>query len=115
LRHLPTNHQHWGQTTGAGSALAIAEGAQTSTTPLLVLVESTDAALTLKAELQFFLAATALQVYMLPDWEILPYDSFSAHPDIISERIKTLNAISDLQQGIILVPIATLLHRLAPY
>ena len=114
LASSTNQHQHWGQTTGAGSALAMAEAAQTSATPLLVLVESTDAALTLKAELQFFLAATALQVYMLPDWEILPYDSFSAHPDITSERIKTLNAISDLQQGIILVPIATLLHRLAP-
>ncbi|MDP6191020.1 MAG: transcription-repair coupling factor, partial [Gammaproteobacteria bacterium] len=92
----------------------IAEAAQTSNTPLLVLVDNTDTALHLKAELQFFLTATDQQVHMLPDWEILPYDSFSAHPDIVSERIKTLNAIGTIKQGIILVPIATLLHRLAP-
>jgi len=117
LLPLPTSNsqnQTWAQCLGAGGALAIAEAAESSPHPLLVLVESTDAALTLKAELQFFLANSDLRVHMLPDWEILPYDSFSAHPDITSERVQTLNAISTIEQGIILVPIITLLHRLAP-
>ena len=115
--YLPANidqHSFWGQCPDAGSALAIAEAAQLAETPLLVLVNNTDNALSLKAELQFFLAGSDIQVHMLPDWEILPYDNFSAHPDIISERIKTLNAIGGIAQGIILVPIATMLHRLAP-
>lgn len=110
----PNQHAFWGQCLGAGNALAIAEAALASQQPILAVVNSTDAALTIKAELDFFLADSEVQVHMLPDWEILPYDSFSAHPDIISERINTLNTIADLQQGIILVPIATLLHRLAP-
>ncbi|MGB2517414.1 MAG: transcription-repair coupling factor, partial [Pseudomonadales bacterium] len=115
--YLPANiaqQSYWGQCPDAGSALAIAEAAQLADTPLLVLVNNTDNALSLKAELQFFLAGSNIQVHMLPDWEILPYDNFSAHPDIISERIKTLNAIGGIEQGIILVPIATMLHRLAP-
>ncbi len=115
--YLPSNssqQSYWGQCPDAGSALAITEAAQLANTPLLVLVNNTDNALSLKAELQFFLAGSDIQVHMLPDWEILPYDNFSAHPDIISERIKTLNAIGSIAQGIILVPVATMLHRLAP-
>jgi transcription-repair coupling factor (superfamily II helicase) len=33
-------------------------------------------------------------VHLLPDWETLPYDSFSPHQDLISERLATLYAIS---------------------
>ena len=106
--------QTWGECHGAGSALTIAEIAQSNPRPVLVLVESNDQALTLKAELLFFLSSTALSVHVLPDWEILAYDSFSAHPDIVSERIHALNTLNTLQQGVILVPITTLIHKLAP-
>ena len=105
---------HWGQTHGAASALAIAEAAQAHQGPLLALVKDTDAALKLSAELAFFLTGTGVECLMLPDWEILPYDSFSAHPDIVSERINTLNQITHLRQGVVIVPVATLLHRLPP-
>jgi len=104
----------WGQTHGAASALAIANTAQQHPGPVLALVKDTDAALKLRLELDFFLADTGLDCLTLPDWEILPYDSFSAHPDIVSERISTLNQITHLQQGVVIVPVATLLHRLPP-
>ncbi|MDC9719111.1 MAG: transcription-repair coupling factor [Gammaproteobacteria bacterium] len=114
---LPSKIGHkvsWGQTHGAASALAITEAAIQHQGPVLVVVADTDAALKLNAELDFFLTNTELDCLMLPDWEILPYDSFSAHPDIISERISTLNQITHLHQGVVIVPVATLLHRLAP-
>ena len=105
---------NWGQTHGAASALAISEAAQAHQGPVLALVKDTDAALKLSAELRFFLTGTGLDCLTLPDWEILPYDSFSAHPDIISERISTLNQITHLSKGVVIVPVATLLHRLPP-
>ncbi len=114
---IPSNIGHkstWGQTHGAASALAIANTAQQHQGPVLALVKDTDAALKLRLELDFFLAGTGLNCLTLPDWEILPYDSFSAHPDIVSERISTLNQITHLQQGVVIVPVATLLHRLPP-
>ncbi len=115
--YIPSEIGHksnWGQTHGATSALAIAEAAQSHQGPILTLVKDTDAALKLSAELTFFLTGTGLDCLMLPDWEILPYDSFSAHPDIVSERISTLNQITHLSQGVVIVPVATLLHRLPP-
>ena len=114
---LPSKIGHkstWGQTHGAASALAIAETALAHQGPVLALVKDTDAALKLSAEISFFLANTGLDCLMLPDWEILPYDSFSAHPDIVSERISTLNQITHLSKGVVIVPVATLLHRLPP-
>jgi transcription-repair coupling factor (superfamily II helicase) len=114
---LPSKIGHksnWGQTHGAASALAISEAALAHQGPVLALVKDTDAALKLSAEISFFLTNTGLDCLMLPDWEILPYDSFSAHPDIVSERISTLNQITHLSQGVVIVPVATLLHRLPP-
>jgi len=114
---LPSKIGHksvWAQTHGAASALAIANTAQQHQGPVLALVKDTDAALKLRLELDFFLAGTGLDCLTLPDWEIVPYDSFSAHPDIVSERISTLNQITHLQQGVVIVPVATLLHRLPP-
>ena len=55
-----------------------------------------------------------LRVHRLPDWEILPYDQFSPHPDLVSERLSTLwqFANGDFDAGI--VPVTTALQRLPP-
>src|SRR5690554_4130188 len=55
-----------------------------------------------------------LKVRLLPDWETLPYDSFSPHQDLISERLRTLHALMQNQVDILLVPVSTALYRLAP-
>ena len=117
LPSLPCNAKDkrvWGQLYAAAHALAIAEITVAAKKPVLALVKDTNDAHRLMSELRFFLAETKLPILLLPDWEILPYDTFSAHPDIISERISTLNQISHLQQGVIVVSLATLLHRLPP-
>jgi len=63
-------------------------------------------------EIAFF--APALRCALFPDWETLPYDSFSPHQDLISERLATLWRISQKEADVVLVPATTALYRLAP-
>jgi len=63
-------------------------------------------------ELAFF--APELRCALFPDWETLPYDNFSPHQDLISERLATLWRISQKEADVVLVPATTALYRLAP-
>ncbi|MEY4363599.1 MAG: hypothetical protein RLZZ24_951, partial [Pseudomonadota bacterium] len=63
-------------------------------------------------ELAFF--APSLRCVLFPDWETLPYDSFSPHQDLISERLATLWRILQHDADVVLVPATTALYRLAP-
>ena len=63
-------------------------------------------------ELAFF--APGLRTALFPDWETLPYDSFSPHQDLISERLATLWRISQREADVVVVPATTALYRLAP-
>ncbi len=63
-------------------------------------------------ELPFF--DPALRVAVFPDWETLPYDTFSPHQDLISERLATLWRIHSGDVDIVLMPATTALTRLAP-
>ena len=63
-------------------------------------------------ELPFF--DPALRVAVFPDWETLPYDTFSPHQDLISERLATLWRVRSGEADIVLLPAATALTRLAP-
>ncbi len=58
--------------------------------------------------------APGLRAHLLPDWETLPYDNFSPHQDLISERLSTLYAISRGETDLVLVPASTALYRMAP-
>ena len=66
----------------------------------------------LQDELPFF--APSLRVAMFPDWETLPYDGFSPHQDLISERLATLWAIKQREADVVFVPATTALYRVAP-
>ncbi len=55
-----------------------------------------------------------LPVIAFPDWETLPYDQFSPHPDIVSQRLAALHRLPTLTRGIVVVPVQTLMQRLAP-
>jgi transcription-repair coupling factor (superfamily II helicase) len=67
-------------------------------------------------EMAFF--APDLRCVLFPDWETLPYDAFSPHQDLISERLATLWRISQREKetgaDVVLVPATTALYRLAP-
>jgi transcription-repair coupling factor (superfamily II helicase) len=78
--------------------------------PLVIITSSAFDAQRLLEELPFF--APELLVSMLPDWETLPYDHFSPHPDLISERLATLYQISQNLCDVIIVPAGTALLRL---
>jgi len=44
----------------------------------------------------------------------LPYDRFSPHQDIVSDRLKTLYRLMHDEVGILIVPVSTIMHRLCP-
>ena len=102
--------------TGSADALLIARVAQARAAEhrLLAIVTAEPAdAPRLADELSFF--APELRVAVFPDWETLPYDTFSPHQDLISERLATLWRIHQQRDvDVVLVPATTALARLAP-
>jgi transcription-repair coupling factor (superfamily II helicase) len=80
--------------------------------PLVVVTASALDAERLREEIAWF--APKLAVHRLPDWEILPYDQFSPHPDLVSERLATLWQLANGAFDVALVPVTTALQRLPP-
>lgn len=105
---------HWGQLSGSALSLALAEAARQLDGCGVVVVADNAGADHLQATLNFFLADSTIPVLGLPDWETLPYDVFSPHEDIVSARLATLHRLTTWRQGILVLPITTLMHRLAP-
>jgi transcription-repair coupling factor (superfamily II helicase) len=93
-------------------ALATAGAARDHHGLLVAITRDTHAAQALEAELRVF--ASELPVLHFPDWETLPYDLFSPHPDIVSQRVAALYRLPTTQHGVLVVPIATLMQRLPP-
>lgn len=103
-----------GQLYGSAQGLLLAKIAQQHDGPILVLTDDAATAHRLEIETHFYMGEQALNVLHFPDWETLPYDTFSPHQDIISERLETLHQLPNFERGLLFVPIATLMHRLAP-
>src|SRR6478672_1087339 len=100
---------------GSALAVAIAAAAARHQAPLLVVARDNHAAHQIEADLHALLGTDdALPVLNFPDWETLPYDRFSPHPDIVSQRLATLARLPPLQRGVVVVPVATLMQRVAP-
>ncbi len=91
----------------------IAEAACTHPGLVVVVARDTQRAQVLESELAVF--ADELPVRQFPDWETLPYDAFSPHPEIVSQRIATLYQLPGVKRGVLVVPIATLMQRIAPH
>ena len=111
---LSRHSQRWGRLYGSSTALALAEAAAKLRAPLLVVAGDAREAERLSAELRFYLDGDPLPVLSFPDWETLPYDPFSPHQDIVSERLSTLSRLPELKRGIVVLSAATLLQRLSP-
>ncbi|WP_110600170.1 transcription-repair coupling factor [Salinicola lusitanus] len=94
---------------GSAAALALARIADDA--PLLVVTPDTASAQRLESDLRFY---ASVPVMPFPDWETLPYDSFSPHQDIVSARLRTLRELQEGTQGIVLVSVNTLMQRLPP-
>ena len=98
---------------GSADALYLAQLAQASRGKLLaVLTASANDAQRLLDEIPWF--APELRVRLLPDWETLPYDSFSPHHDLISARLATLYSVTRGECDVLLVPASTAVYRFAP-
>ncbi len=96
---------------GSADALALARLAAASR-PLAILTANAADARRLLEEMRWF--APTLAVHLLPDWETLPYDSFSPHQDLVSERLETLYLLSQDKADAVIVPVSTALLRLPP-
>ena len=103
-----------GQLYGSAQGLLLAKAAQQHDGPILVLTDDTASAHKLEVEAKFYMGEAKLPILHFPDWETLPYDTFSPHQDIISERLETLHQLPNFKRGILLVPISTIMHRIAP-
>ncbi|WP_342147188.1 transcription-repair coupling factor [Rickettsiella endosymbiont of Aleochara curtula] len=93
-------------------ALALHQIADSYEGTILVVTPDNQMANRLEAALKFF--SLQLTVLNFPDWETLPYDHFSPHQDIISQRLSTLAQLHDVKRALLLVPITTLMQRIAP-
>ncbi|EKT4440907.1 TPA: transcription-repair coupling factor [Stenotrophomonas maltophilia] len=107
----------WWRAPASPTALAwyLSQAARAHDAPLLVIARDNHSANQLEADLQTLLGGDpALPVVAFPDWETLPYDRFSPHPDIISQRLSALHRLPALKRGLVIVPVQTLLQQLAP-
>ncbi len=104
----------WGKLYGSSYGLVLSTTAAQHSGPVLVITADMASAQRLQYSLRFYMTQKDISILQFPDWETLPYDRFSPHQDIISERLTTLSRLPDLTQGILIAPIQTLMHRIAP-
>jgi transcription-repair coupling factor (superfamily II helicase) len=107
----PIHRRRFTRLAGSADALAVARLAAAEK-PLALISASAFDAQRLAEEIAWF--APHLRVCLLPDWETLPYDQFSPHQDLVSERLATLFRIQRGDFDIALVPAPTALVRLCP-
>ena len=113
LPTTPKHRRYWTPPHGSARALLVAETARAHAGLLVAVTRDTQRAHALEDELRLF--AGDLPVLHFPDWETLPYDIFSPHPEIVSQRIATLYSLPSTQRGVLVVPVATLMQRIAPH
>jgi len=103
----------WKNLHGASIALVLSSVIAENKQPLLIIAPDSLYVSHLIEGLQFFNSA-ANDVLTFPDWETLPYDHFSPHQDIISERLTALYRLPTMQHGAIITTVSTLMHHLPP-
>ena len=104
----------WWRAPASPSALAlgIVEAARRHGGMLLAVVRDTHGAASLENDLRVL--AGDLPVLHFADWETLPYDLFSPHPDIVSQRVAALFRLPTVKRGVLVVPVSSLMQRLPP-
>jgi transcription-repair coupling factor (superfamily II helicase) len=95
-----------------GSADSLVLSGYGKTARLLVLTQTAQDAARLVDEIAWFDAA--LSVRLFPDWETLPYDPLSPHPDLVSERLSALWLASQGKVDVLVAPAATAAQYLCP-
>lgn len=107
----PNDHKILGNVLPGADALAISEIAEQNQNLTVVVTLDTRSAVRLSRILS---ELSSQNVCLFPDWETLPYDTFSPHQEIISSRLSALFHLQNAKKGIFLLPISTLMQRLCP-
>jgi transcription-repair coupling factor (superfamily II helicase) len=105
---LPSTH-------GSADAYSIAQAAialKSQQRLLTIFVANPSDAQRLLNEIPWF--SQDMRCHLLPDWETLPYDAFSPHQDLVSERLATLYEVTSRNCDVLIVPATTALLRMAP-
>ncbi|GAA4807371.1 transcription-repair coupling factor [Lysobacter hankyongensis] len=113
----PGQSRAWWRMPASASALAwtLARLARSHDAPLLAVARDNQSAHQLEQDLRTLIGRDdTVPVLHFPDWETLPYDQFSPHPDIVSQRLAALHRLPSLRRGVVVVPVQTLMQRLAP-
>lgn len=107
----PNDHKILGNVLPGADALAISEITEQNQNLTVVVTPDTRSAVRLSRVLS---ELSSQNVCLFPDWETLPYDTFSPHQEIISSRLSALFHLQNAKKGIFLLPISTLMQRLCP-
>ena len=114
--NLPSSaqdHRYFGNIPSGATAYVLKQILSKLDRFCLCITKDTQQAIEIEQSLKFY-EASKEDILIFPDWETLPYDTFSPHEDIISQRLKTLSQLPFATKGILVLPISTLLHRVAP-
>ncbi len=108
-----TDHERidWPLLDGFALALALSTLAGRKGGPLLVVAADGYSARRLRDDLNQLDGPPA---ELFPDWETLPYDLYSPHPDLVSRRLNLLARLPGMTSGIVIAPINALMQRLSP-
>ncbi|SVD68743.1 uncharacterized protein METZ01_LOCUS421597, partial [marine metagenome] len=118
VRYFPmdqTSPINWTGLHGAAEGLAVAQTSRACNAPIIVVADNARRLRVLADEITFFIGSdSTVPIIQFPDRECLPYDTVSPHPDITSERLKTLSRLTEVSNGILLLTVSTLSQRLPP-
>lgn len=112
--NIPTqarDHKILANVISGSESLAIAEISQQHQGLTVVVTSDTRSAVRLTKILEELVCQS---VTFFPDWETLPYDSFSPHQEIISSRLSALFHLQNTKKGIFVLPISTLMQKVCP-
>ena len=92
----PGQKTYWGSLYGSADALALVEYAQQQSQVILLIANDIAHLDILYKSLNFY--NDTLDILKFDNWEVLPYDQFSPHPDITSNRLSTLSKLKQLKK-----------------
>lgn len=110
---IPGHPLYLGQLYGASRSLMLAEQIAAHDSLSVIVCSDMADADQIEQEVLFF-SHRKPKTFRFPDLETLPYDQYSPHQDIISERIKCLASISSATHGLLILPVSTLLQKVSP-
>ncbi len=119
LKYLPQSQddkRNWNGLIEGSQYFAVAEAISKHSGTHLLVCQSNAQALEAETNLKYYLGKD-VQILNFPDWETLPYDQFSPHQDIISQRLETLSQLCSQapnSKRLLICSVSTLMHRIAP-